>query len=128
MSWQPPQCLETIQAKGYSTVVNILKSSCYYSDHKLQVCLSVGEQEPYQSSLYLTTKSVTVYKQLQTLCDGRKEKFTVVNEKVQATGGLIIKHKVDSLGELRNYDIIINCTGLAAKNCCVVISPMKAKL
>ena len=62
-------------------------------------------------------------KQLQTLCDGGKVKFTVVNEKSfrQRMDLLSSMHKVDSLGELRNYDIIINCTGLAAKNCCVVI-------
>ena len=35
--------------------------------------------------------------------------------KIQDNGGLIVQHKVESLSELSSYDIVINCTGLGAR-------------
>ena len=67
-----------------------------------------------ESSLYSRTKNATIFKFKTFVLEG-KTYLPWLMKKFQALGGLIIKHKVDSLGELENYDIIINCTGLAAR-------------
>jgi len=35
--------------------------------------------------------------------------------KIKENGGLIAQYKVESLSELSGYDIVINCTGLGAR-------------
>ena len=67
-----------------------------------------------ESSLYSRTKNATIFKFKTFVLEGKKY-LPWLMKKFQAVGGLIIKHKVDRLGELENYDIIINCTGLAAR-------------
>ena len=67
-----------------------------------------------ESSLYSRTKNATVFKFKTFVLEGKRY-LPWLMKKFQALGGLIIKHKVDSLGELENYDIIINCTGLGAR-------------
>ena len=36
-------------------------------------------------------------------------------KKIKENGGLIVQYKVESLSELSGYDIVINCTGLGAR-------------
>ena len=67
-----------------------------------------------ESSLYSRTKNATIFKFKTFVLEGKRY-LPWLMKKFQALGGLIIKHKVDSLGELQNYDIIINCTGLGAR-------------
>ena len=62
----------------------------------------------------LRTQDVTVWKFKTFVMEGKKYLPWLMKE-FRALGGLILRHKVDSLQELEDYDIIINCTGLAAR-------------
>ena len=62
----------------------------------------------------LSTQDVTVWKFKTFVIEGKKY-LPWMMKKFRALGGLILKHKVDSLGELGDYDIILNCAGLGAR-------------
>ena len=50
--------------------------------------------------------------------------------KIQVLGGVLVKKKIDSLSELGSFDIVINCTGLGARElaCDVAVYPCKGLL
>jgi len=66
------------------------------------------------TSKYLRKQNLTVWKYKTFVIEGKKY-LPWLMKKFQSLGGLILRHKVDSLHELGNYDIIINCTGLGAR-------------
>ena len=75
---------------------------------------SQGESMTTHTSQYLRKKNLTVWKFKTFVIEGKKYLPWLV-KKFRALGGLILKHKVDSLQELGDYDVIINCTGLGAR-------------
>ena len=75
-----------------------------YSDFKVLSAAEAGLPSRLQTVWSFTTFCIQPLKYLQWLTVQFRE-----------LGGLIVQSKVNSLKELVNYDIIINCTGLGAK-------------
>ena len=76
--------------------------------------VSQGDSMANHTSKYLRKQNLTVWKYKTFVIEGKKY-LPWLMKKFQSLGGLILRHKVDSLQELGNYDIIINCTGLGAR-------------
>lgn len=80
------------------------KGPAWYKDmfpSNYQDLCSANGQELAQCSTYLVSPS---------------KYLSYLMNKIQQLGGVLVKHKVESVSELSSFDVIVNCTGLRARD------------